>query len=121
MSNVHKHDMTRIFGLGKIRLSDTVSKSSGSCVVNEAEDVQIGDSGRIDNCTALDISEPSRHGDHNIVDGRFQLMGCDITQLSKVSSGDLCPRVCRLLAAVYHLKSHPPSAGENLSKVANAP
>ena len=60
MADINKDDMTSVFGVKKVGFGDTVSKSSSCCIVDQAEDVKIGDSNDVNNSSMLYLSNPVR-------------------------------------------------------------
>ena len=72
MTDINKDNMFWILGIREVRLGDTVPKSDGGSVVDQAEDVEVGNLSSIENCPSLRIGEPSRNGDHNIADRSFE-------------------------------------------------
>lgn len=89
VADVDKGDMARVFGLRKVGLGDSVSESSGSGVVDEAEDVEVGDGSSIEEGASLDVGVPSRDGDHDVAHADLELSRSDVSQLSEIHADDL--------------------------------
>ena len=104
VSDIDKGDVTRVFGLRQIALGDTVAESSGGGVVDQTEDVEVGDGSGIDQRAALDIGVPPRDGNHDIGDVCLELIRCDIAQFAQVHRSQLGRREFLFLAPIVHLK-----------------
>src|SRR5258708_25720640 len=95
--------MARVFRIREIRLCNPIPQSSSSCVVDEAKNIQVGDSSCIDERSPLDLRVPPRDRDHDIGYSSLELVRGDIAQFTEVGTGYLSPRERRSFAAVDDL------------------
>lgn len=71
MTNVNKSDMTRVLGFWEIGFGDTVTEGSGGGVVDDTENIEVGDRSGIKDSSTLDVSVPSRDGNDDIGNAGF--------------------------------------------------
>ena len=105
MADVHKGDVPWVLGFGKVGLGDTVAERNGGGVVDETEDVKVGDLSGIEESSSLDVSVPSRDGDNDIADTVFELVSGNVSKLAKVSTDELGSREGFLFAEVCNLEN----------------
>ena len=58
MTDINKHNVFWVFGIREVRLGDTVPKSDGGSVVDQAEDIEVGNLSSIENCYDNLLLEP---------------------------------------------------------------
>lgn len=89
MANINKSNMTGIFRLGEVRFGDTIAEGSGSSIVDDTEDVEVGDRGGIKDSTALDVGIPTRDGNDDIRNTSLELPGSDVAYLAEIGANEL--------------------------------
>ena len=89
MTNIDENDVTGVLSLRKIRFGDTPSEGNSGSVIDEAEDVKVGDLSGIEESSSLNVSVPSGDGDNDIADTVFELVSSDVSKLAKVSTDEL--------------------------------
>ena len=67
MASIDKGDVTRGgVGIGKVGLCDAVTECGSGCIMDDAENIQVCDSGGVDDGTTLEIGVPSWDGDDDV-------------------------------------------------------
>jgi hypothetical protein len=75
--------------LRQIELGDTVTKGSGSQVVDKTQAVQANHLGGIKNSATLNFGEPTGDGDDTVGNGALDFSGSDILDLVKIHGEEL--------------------------------
>lgn len=104
MADVDENDVTRVLGFREVGFGDTPSEGDSGGVVDEAEDVEVGNLGGIKESSSLYVSVPTGNGYDNIADTDFELVGGDVPKLAEVGTDELGGGECFLLAEVVDLK-----------------
>ena len=105
VTNIDENDVTGVLSLRKIRFGDTPSEGNSGSVIDEAEDVKVGDLSGIEESSSLDVSVPSGDGDNDIADTVFELVSGNVSKLAKVSTDELGSGEGFLFAEVCNLEN----------------
>lgn len=87
----------------EVKLGDTPAKSGSSAVVDEAEELEAGDLGGVDQSTALDVSEPRGDAHADVGDGELELGTGGGLDFAEVHGDKLGGRELLLVAQVGDL------------------
>jgi hypothetical protein len=89
----------------QVELCNTPAESGGCAVVDEAEDTESSNLGSVDKSTALDISEPRRHTQADILNRQLELGSGGLLDLAQVHGNQLSGSELLLLAQVVDLST----------------
>lgn len=106
MANINEQDMARgRFWVGEVGLGDTVPESGSSCLVDETEDVQVGDGRGVKDSTPLNIGVPAGNRDDDVVDGVLEFGSSSVANLGEICANELSSGETLLLSEVLDLKA----------------
>jgi hypothetical protein len=104
VTNVDEHHAAGLLlGAGEVQLGDTPTESGGGGVVDETEDVETSDVTGVNHGATLHIGEPGGNADSAVGDGKAQLLGGDVLDLTKEHGDQLSGCELLLLSEVVNL------------------
>lgn len=104
VANVDEADaLGLLLGAGEVELGDAPAEGGGGVVVDEAEELEAGQLGGVEEGAALGVGEPGGHAHAEVGDGELELGGGGLLNLAEVHADELGGCEPFLLAKVVDL------------------